>query len=129
MRGSRPEQAILSRDTDLSKTADPPGGRCSKAWWTGSILRHLKGYPVRFNDLSRMVGGASKKMIAERLRQLEARGLVRRGVRNTSPVAVEYSLTPLGQTVIEFLFLSFLHRMQKNQVGRFEKRTERTELI
>ena len=26
MRGSRPEQAILSRDTDLSKTADPPGG-------------------------------------------------------------------------------------------------------
>ena len=76
-----------------------------------------------------MVGGASKKMIAERLRQLEARGPVRRGVRNTSPVAVEYSLTPLGQTVIEFLFLSFLHRMQKNQVGRFEKRTERTELI
>ena len=68
-------------------------------------------------------------MIAERLRQLEARGLVRRGVRNTSPVAVEYSLTPLGQTVIEFLFLSFLHRMQKNQVGQFEKRTERTELI
>ena len=62
-------------------------------------------------------------MIAERLRQLEARGLVRRGVRNTSPVAVEYSLMPLGQTVIEFLFLSFLHRMQNNQVGRFEKRT------
>ena len=26
MRGSRPEQAILSRDTDLSKTADPPPG-------------------------------------------------------------------------------------------------------
>ena len=77
-----------------------------------------------------MVGGASKKkMIAERLRQLEARGLVRAGVRNTSPVAVEYSLPPLGQAVIEFLFLSFLHRMQKNQVGQFEKRTERTELI
>ena len=68
-------------------------------------------------------------MIAERLRQLEARALVRAGVRNTSPVAVEYSLTPLGKAVIEFLFLSFLHRMQKNQVDRFEKRTERTELI
>ena len=71
----------------------------------------------------------AKKLIAERLRQLEARGLVRAGVRNTSPVAVEYSLTPLGQAVLEFLFLSFLHRMQKNQVGQFEKRTERTELI
>ena len=57
--------------------------------WTGSILWHLKDQPVRFNDLSRMIGGASKKMITERLRQLEARGLVTRKVLNTSPVAVE----------------------------------------
>ena len=38
--------------------------------WTGSILYHLKDGPVRFNDLARMVGGASKKMITERLRHL-----------------------------------------------------------
>ena len=42
--------------------------------WTGSILWHLKDEPVRFNDLARMVGGASKKMIAERLTHLEAHG-------------------------------------------------------
>ena len=31
--------------------------------WTGSILWHLKDGPVRFNDLSRMIGGASIKLI------------------------------------------------------------------
>ena len=71
--------------------------------WTGSILWHVKDGPVRFNDLARMVGGASKKMITERLRQLEQQGLVRREVRETSPVSVEYSITPLGATALGFL--------------------------
>jgi DNA-binding HxlR family transcriptional regulator len=71
--------------------------------WTGSILWHLQGEPVRFNDLARMVGGASKKMITERLRQLEQQGLVRRKVVDTSPVSVEYSITPLGETALGFL--------------------------
>ncbi len=71
--------------------------------WTGSILWHLKDAPVRFNDLSRMVGGASKKMIAERLRQLEQQGLVRREVIGTAPVTVEYSITPFGATALGFL--------------------------
>lgn len=71
--------------------------------WTGSILWHLQDQPVRFNDLARMVGGASKKMIAERLRQLEEQGLITRRVLKTSPVAVEYSVTPLGATAIRFL--------------------------
>ena len=71
--------------------------------WTGSILWHLKDHPVRFNDLSRMVGGASKKMIAERLRQLEARGLIKREVMETAPVSVQYSITELGSTALGFL--------------------------
>ena len=71
--------------------------------WTGSILWHLQDEPVRFNDLARMVGGASKKMITERLRQLEQQGLVRRKVVDTSPVSVEYSITPLGETALGFL--------------------------
>ena len=71
--------------------------------WTGSILWHLKDGPVRFNDLSRMIGGASKKMITERLRQLEAQGLVRREVMNTAPVSVQYEVTELGRTALGFL--------------------------
>lgn len=71
--------------------------------WTGSILWHLKDGPVRFNDLSRMIGGASKKMIAERLRQLEGQGLVERQVMQTAPVSVEYSISDLGCTALGFL--------------------------
>ena len=71
--------------------------------WTGSILWHLKDDPVRFNDLSRMIGGASKKMIAERLRQLEAQGLVHREVLETAPVTVQYRLTEFGRTALGFL--------------------------
>lgn len=71
--------------------------------WTGSILWHLKDGPVRFNDLSRMIGGASKKMIAERLRQLEQQGLIHRRVMNTAPVSVQYSITAFGQTALGFL--------------------------
>ena len=71
--------------------------------WTGSILWHLKDEPVRFNDLARMIGGASKKMITERLRQLESQGLVTRQVLDTAPVSVQYQITDLGRTALGFL--------------------------
>ena len=71
--------------------------------WTGSILWHLKDEPVRFNDLARMIGGASKKMISERLRQMETRGLVRRRVVETKPLAVLYEITDFGRTALGFL--------------------------
>ena len=58
---------------------------------------------MRFNDLSRMIGGASKKMISERLRQLEAQGLVTRQVMETAPVSVHYEVTDLGRTALGFL--------------------------
>lgn len=71
--------------------------------WTGSILWHLKDGPVRFNDLSRMIGGASKKMIAQRLKQLEAQRLIAREVLDTSPVSVHYQVTDLGRTALRCL--------------------------
>lgn len=71
--------------------------------WTGSILWHLKDEPVRFNDLSRLIGGASKKMITERLRHLEAHELIERQVLDTRPVGVAYRLTPHGRTALKCL--------------------------
>ena len=71
--------------------------------WTGSILWHLKDEPVRFNDLARMIGGASKKMITERLRHLEAHGLIKRQVMPTAPVSVQYSITGHGRTALHAL--------------------------
>ena len=51
--------------------------------WTGSILWHLKDKPVRFNDLSRQLSGASKKMITQRLKEMEENKLVKRKVVST----------------------------------------------
>lgn len=93
----------IAKDACAAPCAIEQGMRIIGGKWTGSILWHLKDEPVRFNDLSRMIGGASKKMIAERLRQLEQRDLVRREVLKTSPVSVQYSITPLGATALGFL--------------------------
>ncbi|MEM0514680.1 helix-turn-helix domain-containing protein [Pseudoalteromonas sp. YIC-827] len=71
--------------------------------WTGSIIYHLKDEPVRFNDLTRMLGGASKKIIDQRLKELEAQGMVLRKVINTRPIAVTYELTEFGRSALHIL--------------------------
>lgn len=71
--------------------------------WKGSILWHLKDEPVRFNDLARQLGGASKKMINERLKELESNGMIKRRVLTTKPIAVTYELTALGRSALDFL--------------------------
>ena len=71
--------------------------------WTGSIIYHLKDGPVRFNDLTRMLGGASKKMIDQRLKELESRGMVVRKVISDRPIAVTYELTAFGCSALKIL--------------------------
>ena len=71
--------------------------------WKGSILWHLKDGPVRFNDLARQVGGASKKMVNQRLKEMEDAGLVTREVLSTRPVAVAYSITDFGRSALDVL--------------------------
>ena len=58
--------------------------------WKGSILWHLKDDPVRFNELARLLEGCSKKMIYQRLVEMEGIGLVKRNVLSTRPIAVAY---------------------------------------
>ena len=91
------------KDACLEPCPVEKGMRIIGGKWTGSILWHLKDGPVRFNDLARMIGGASKKMIIERLRQLEAQGLVTRRVMDTAPVSVQYEITEFGCTALGFL--------------------------
>ncbi|MBB4265733.1 winged helix-turn-helix transcriptional regulator [Roseospira visakhapatnamensis] len=92
-----------ARDACLEPCPIERGMRIIGGKWTGSILWHLKDGPVRFNDLARMIGGASKKMITERLRQLEGHGLVRREVIDSAPISVTYEITDLGRTALGFL--------------------------
>ena len=69
--------------------------------WKASILWHLKARPLRFNALSRELGGASKKMIAERLKEMEEIGLVRREIISTKPVAVSWLAHSLSAPEID----------------------------
>lgn len=71
--------------------------------WKGSILWHLNAGPLRFNALARELGGASKKMINERLKELEEAGLVRREVISLKPIAVTYELTDFGRSALGIL--------------------------
>ncbi|MBJ6138455.1 winged helix-turn-helix transcriptional regulator [Marinobacter litoralis] len=105
--GSHVETDTKGRKTAINACLEPcaieRGMRIIGGKWTGSIIFHLKDGPVRFNDLARMLGGASKKMIDQRLKELEARQMVVRKVINDRPVAVTYELTDFGRSALKIL--------------------------
>ncbi len=68
--------------------------------WSIMILAVLEQGPQRFNTIRRALEGVSQKSLTQTLRRLERNGLVTRRVLATSPVAVEYALSPLGATLI-----------------------------
>lgn len=69
--------------------------------WTPLVLYALGDGTLRFGQLLKRIGGISGKMLAQTLRAMERNGLVQRVVYPVVPPVVEYSLTPLGQTLVE----------------------------
>ncbi|MCV6597864.1 MAG: helix-turn-helix transcriptional regulator [Mangrovicoccus sp.] len=67
--------------------------------WSLMILYVLSHGDCRFNELKRRCEGISQKSLTQSLRRLERNGLVSRQVLDTSPVAVEYRITPMGKDV------------------------------
>jgi DNA-binding HxlR family transcriptional regulator len=67
--------------------------------WTVLIVVLLGDGPKRFNEIRRMVGGISQRMLTFTLRGLERDGLVTRTVFPTTPQRVDYELTKLGSTL------------------------------
>ncbi len=65
--------------------------------WQLSILYAALSGALRFNEFADAITGISPRMLAERLRDLEAAGLVQRTVLPTSPPTVEYRLTERGR--------------------------------
>lgn len=61
--------------------------------------------PCRFNEIKRRLDGVTQRVLTQTLRRLERNGMITRRVLPTSPVGVEYSLTPLGESLRE----PFLH--------------------
>jgi DNA-binding HxlR family transcriptional regulator len=83
-------------------------GRCSVASnvlsrlgdkWTVLVVMLLSNGPKRFNELKRLIGGVTQRMLTLTLRGLERDGLVTRTQFPTIPPRVEYELTPLGHSL------------------------------
>ena len=65
--------------------------------WSVFVIMMLDDGPKRFNELKRMIGGISQRMLTLTLRGLERDGLVTRTVFPTIPPRVDYELTDLGR--------------------------------
>ena len=66
--------------------------------WTGAIVGVLiHGTALRFGEIAEAVPELSDRLLSERMKELEARGVVVRTVRPGRPVRVEYTLTTMGR--------------------------------
>jgi DNA-binding HxlR family transcriptional regulator len=72
--------------------------------WKPLILYFLaQGGPIRYGELRRAVRDVSDKMLIQQLKELEADDLVKRTDYKEIPPRVDYSLTPLGQSLAQAL--------------------------
>ncbi|MEP6821298.1 MAG: helix-turn-helix domain-containing protein [Chthoniobacterales bacterium] len=69
--------------------------------WTALIIQVLARGTLRYSGLRREIGDISQKMLTQTLRSLERDGLVRRKAYPVASPKVEYTLTPLGRTLID----------------------------
>ena len=66
--------------------------------WSGAIVSVLlDGGPMRFSEIGGAVPHLSDRLLSERMKELEARGIVERHVRDGAPARVEYRLTDMGR--------------------------------
>src|SRR3981081_179235 len=103
-RTSRGSAAAASdRDAEAERATHPQRPACCSLYhraielvgkrWTGAILLVLLDGPLHFSGIRQLVPELSDRLLSERLKELEAEGIVRRRVLEGSPVRVEYSLT------------------------------------
>ena len=98
---------------EVESTIKVIGGR-----WKVLIIRELMAVK-RFGELQRALPGITQKMLTQQLRELEDDGIVKRQVYPQIPPKVEYSLTPLGETLKPLLYamhewgVMYLHQQNK----------------
>ena len=67
--------------------------------WTVMVVGVLAEGPMRFNQIMRLIGGVSHRMLTLTLRGLERDGLVKRTIYPTIPPRVDYELSDLGRSL------------------------------
>jgi DNA-binding HxlR family transcriptional regulator len=72
--------------------------------WTGAILAVLMEGALRFSEIAQAVPELSDRLLSERMKELERRGMVERRVISGPPLRVEYSLSQMGRELEPALF-------------------------
>ena len=91
--------------------------------WSVLIVMLLGGGPKRFNEIKRMVGGISQRMLSLTMRGLERDGLVTRTVTPSVPIRVDYELTALGRSLwIPVEALGAWAQSHKDEIAAAQKR-------
>jgi DNA-binding HxlR family transcriptional regulator len=98
--------------------------------WSVFVIMLLGGGPRRFNEIKRMVGGISQRMLTLTLRGLERDGLVMRTVFPDHSAAVDYELTDLGRGLWQPVEawangLTIIRPEIEDARARFDRRNER----
>lgn len=86
---------------------------------------------LRFNELNAIIGTISQKMLTVTLKTLEADGLISRKIYPQVPPRVEYTLTPLGESLLPAMSLLVnwaLENMPAIKASR-EEYSNRRELV
>jgi DNA-binding HxlR family transcriptional regulator len=89
---ARSSRRCIPVPVEVRQTAD----LLERRWQLSIIYAALSG-ALRFSEFAEAIAGISPRMLSERLRDLEAAGLIERTVLPTSPPAVEYRLTARGR--------------------------------
>ncbi|MBW4595750.1 MAG: helix-turn-helix transcriptional regulator [Brasilonema angustatum HA4187-MV1] len=84
---------------EVENTLKVIGGR-----WKVLIIRELMDGVKRFGELQRALDGVTQKMLTQQLREMEEDGVIDRKVYPQIPPKVEYSLTPLGESLKPILY-------------------------
>jgi DNA-binding HxlR family transcriptional regulator len=64
--------------------------------WTGAILRVLMDGSLRFSEIAQAIPELSDRLLSERMKELEGRGIVERTVIPGPPLRVQYELSQMG---------------------------------
>lgn len=86
---------LCTIDCPVARTAHIIEGK-----WTTLIIRELLGGTRRFTQLQTALPGISQKVLTDRLKMLEAQGLLNKTTHPCVPPKTEYSLTPMGQNLL-----------------------------
>ncbi|MCE9669868.1 helix-turn-helix transcriptional regulator [Myxococcus stipitatus] len=94
----RHKEDIAAEECPLNRSMALLGGA-----WAPHVIYYLSARPRRFGELRIDIADISARVLSQRLRELEARGVISRTQADTTPPSTEYALTDLGRELLPII--------------------------